>query len=527
MLGAFVGSAPRFYACSGAVTSDFLTTSHSTEPPQLTRDGVDGTADLLTMTIGGNDAGFSSVLKACISQKLKADAFNALIGPVARWLGLGHDPSCAHSDSFVSSVNSQIDNVFLPVKTTYKSVLSTVDPVNTSVIAADYPKLFPPSHDAQNCLSLSTILTNDDMDFMNTAGDRLDGVLQQAAGEAGVNFVDVRGTFAGHEICGDQGSYLNGISLASGNGGSCTWSCSGTASSRGSRSSARSTRTRRGTLTATRLRSPRSSTPRWTGHAPASPRTRCRCPIRRRRPRPDVGVADLTAPPVTPAAADCGDTYQAGQQVDVSGDGFVPGGAVQLVVTSPGLGSSGELQVGTTTADASGHIAAVVRIPLAATGFTQPGASAGTAFVDAIGDGSAAAHQDDVAMIGLAPHTSSCGAVEQLPFNGFTPPVANPPKVNSVNSGRAVPVKFSVPGSNGTLGDVLADGYPQSAAVSCAGPGAPTSGDPTVSVGGGSQETGDQYNYVWKTDRNWHGCRTLIVKLVDGTYHRAVFDFGK
>ena len=107
VLGAHIGSAPLFYACSGAVTSDFLTTSDGTEPPQLTRPGVDSTADLLTMTIGGNDAGFSSVLKACISQKLKADAFNALIGPVARWLGLGHDPSCVHSDSFVSSVNSQ------------------------------------------------------------------------------------------------------------------------------------------------------------------------------------------------------------------------------------------------------------------------------------------------------------------------------------------------------------------------------------------------------------------------------------
>jgi hypothetical protein len=528
VLGAHIGSAPLFYACSGAVTSDFLTTSDSTEPPQLTRDGVDGTADLLTMTIGGNDAGFSSVLKACISQKLKADAFNALIGPVARWLGLGHDPSCAHSDSFVSSVNSQVDNVFLPVKTTYKGVLSTVDPVNTSVIAADYPKLFPPSHDAQNCLSLSVILTNDDMDFMNTAGDRLDGVLQRAAGEAGVNFVDVRGTFAGHEICGDGGSYLNALSTASGDGGSCTWSVLGRCIIPG-------------------IPIVGSFHPNAAGHADGYAaafasfidsslnRTRAGFPVNP-LPLPDppattaipaVGVADLTAHPVTPAGADCGDTYQAGQQVNVSGDRFVPGSDVQLVVTSPGLGSTGELQVGTTRADANGHIAAVVRIPLAATGFTQPGARAGTVFLDAIGAGSAASHQDDVAMVGLAPHTSSCGTVEQLPFNGFTPPIANPPRTNTVNPGRAVPVKFSVPGSNGTLSDVLADGYPQSAPVSCTSPEALTSGDSTVSVGGGSQAASDQYNYVWKTDRNWRGCRILIVKLVDGTYHSAVFDFGK
>ena len=41
-----------------------------------------------------------------------------------------------------------------------------------------------------------------------------------------------------------------------------------------------------------------------------------------------------------------------------------------------------------------------------------------------------------------------------------------------------------------------------------------------------STEPADAYNYVWKTDRGWRSCRELIVKLVDGTYHRAVFDFG-
>jgi hypothetical protein len=143
--------------------------------------------------------------------------------------------------------------------------------------------------------------------------------------------------------------------------------------------------------------------------------------------------------------------------------------------------------LGTATADAGGHIAGVVRIPLSATGFTQPGADAGMVFLDAIGQGSAADHQDDVAMVGLAPHTSSCGTVETLPFDGFKPPVANPPQVNRVKPGRTVPVRFSIPGSRGSLHDVLAAGYPQSAPVSCTAPEAVTSGDPTVALG----ESGD------------------------------------
>jgi len=44
-------------------------------------------------------------------------------------------------------------------------------------------------------------------------------------------------------------------------------------------------------------------------------------------------------------------------------------------------------------------------------------------------------------------------------------------------------------------------------------------------VGGSSQTPGDDYNYVWKTDESWSGCRELIVKPVDGSYHRALFNF--
>jgi hypothetical protein len=37
----------------------------------------------------------------------------------------------------------------------------------------------------------------------------------------------------------------------------------------------------------------------------------------------------------------------------------------------------------------------------------------------------------------------------------------------------------------------------------------------------------DQYRYIWKTDKKWTGCRQLVMKLNDGTYHRANFAFSK
>jgi GDSL-like lipase/acylhydrolase family protein len=521
VLGSEIGLSPLFYACSGAVTSDITSTVHYTEPPQITRDGVDQSTQLLTMTIGGNDAGFSGVLKSCIEQKLKADAFNALIGPVAVWLGLGKDPSCAHSSSFTSSVDTQVRNVFWPVKLTELQVLSATDPDKTSIIVADYPRLFPTSSDDQGCTQLSFLFTKDDMNWMNGEGDVLDSVLQEAAGEAGVNFVDVRGAFAGHEVCtGDP--YVNGLSIASGSGGACTLTAFGHCIIPG-------------------LPIVGSFHPNAEGHAsgyaapmlglidsaadqtPAGfPKNPPALPDPPGQPAPtDVGVGDLNATPVTPGAEDCSDTYQAGQQVQYSGAGFAPGAAVQLFATS----AVGEVQVGTTTADASGAIAGVVRIPVGATAFTpDSSALAGTVFLDAIGVGSVAAHLDDVAMVGLAPRSSSCGTVETFDFAGFDPPASG--AVTQANPGRAIPVKFTLAGTNATLPDVLAADYPQSAPVSCTSPETLTSGTPTTSNATPSTDPSDFYNYVWKTDKSWRGCRELIVKLVDGSYHQAVFDFG-
>ena len=528
VLGAAFGLQPKFYACSGAVTDNITTTSKDGEPPQIQEPGVDTTAGLLTMTIGGNNAGFSDILTSCIEQKVKADLHNAVIGPVGIWLGLGLDPSCADSGSFVDSANTRIDNVFHPVKDTYKALLGQVSKTGTSVIVADYPHLFPDSSSEQSCLALSLFLTAADQQYFNTAGDRLDGVLQTAAGQAGVNFVDVRSIFAGHGVCGNGGAWVNGLSIASGSG-SCTFSAFGICIIPGFpplvgsfHPNASGHADGYAAAFESYIKSATNRTPQ--GY-PANPLA-LPDPPTVTATAADV-VQTLTARPVTTGTVDCEGTYQAGQQLSVNGDGFAPGASVQLYMTSPGLTPAGEQQVAQLTADSAGHVASTIRIPLTATGFTPSGSKAGLIFVDAIGSGPGGVHIDDVAMEGLAPHSSSCGTVEQLPFDGFYPPVANLPQVNTVQPGQSVPVKFALPGISATINDVLASGYPQSGPVPCSNPGSITIGDPTVSANGNaSSSLSDKYNYVWKTDPSWRGCRELIVKLVDGSYHQAVFDFG-
>lgn len=531
-IGAHYGMTPKFYACSGATTANITSSFHQGEPPQITRDGVDNTLDLLTLTIGGNDAHFADTLKACIGQKLKADAVNAALheamGRVADWLHLTKDPNCVHSSSFTDSVNQTIDNVFWPVKSTYLSLLSATDPVETSIMAADYPKLFPASHDDQDCLGLRVLLTQDDMDWMNGAGDRLDDLLRQAAGEAGVNFVDVRPAFAGHEVCGPGGSYLNGLSLASGSGKDCTWTVLGKCIIPGGPPIVGSFHPNATGQTvgygASFISAIDSASEQTSAGFPANP-----------FPLPDppsvttlpaIGFGDLTADPATVAAPDCEGTYQAGQALTLSGDGFAPGTTVQFYATSEGFGDPLELLVGEATADANGHASVTARIPLAASGFalSANGETSPVSLVvlDAIGLGSAVDHLDDVAIVGLAGHDAACGTVDTLPFAGFGPPVGS----TRVEPGRTVPVKFTIAGSNGTVTSVLAAGYPQSTPVSCTSPGEPTTGEAATLVGTPSATPGDEYQVNWKTDKSWRGCRALVVKLVDGSYHRAVFDFG-
>ncbi|HXV33986.1 MAG TPA: PxKF domain-containing protein [Gaiellaceae bacterium] len=112
-------------------------------------------------------------------------------------------------------------------------------------------------------------------------------------------------------------------------------------------------------------------------------------------------------------------------------------------------------------------------------------------------------------------------------FEGFFPPVDNPPVRNSMTAGAAVPVKFSLGGDFGL--DILAPGSPSSQSLACE-TGVPV--DPVEQTVTASQSglqfdaATDRYTYVWKTQKAWAGtCRRLIVELTDGSVHDALFVF--
>lgn len=149
----------------------------------------------------------------------------------------------------------------------------------------------------------------------------------------------------------------------------------------------------------------------------------------------------------------------------------------------------------------------------------------GTAAPDPCVSSRTGAPPDDVVVTVLTSHASRWNfgvRAATYDFAGFFGPLKALPEVTDAKAGRSIPVTFSLGGDQGL--DVLAPGYPRSEAVAC-GAGALVDGaEPTETPGSSAlayDAESDTYTYVWKTDRSWSGCRQLVVKLDDGTTHRA------
>jgi hypothetical protein len=112
-------------------------------------------------------------------------------------------------------------------------------------------------------------------------------------------------------------------------------------------------------------------------------------------------------------------------------------------------------------------------------------------------------------------------------FRGFFQPVDNLPVLNSVKAGSAVPLKFSLGGNQGL--SIFEVGYPKVSQIACSAGDPVTNLESTLTAGSSSlsYSTGEgRYHYVWKTDKAWVGtCRQLVLKLADGSEHRANFKF--
>ena len=114
-------------------------------------------------------------------------------------------------------------------------------------------------------------------------------------------------------------------------------------------------------------------------------------------------------------------------------------------------------------------------------------------------------------------------------FVGFLQPIDNLPMTNSSKAGQTIPVKWQLKDVAGNLISDLGTLAPNgltSGAVTCGS--APVDVIEELAAPGSTvfRFDGTQFIYNWQTSKPWvGGCRTLQVRLSDGTSHYAQFTF--
>ena len=168
-----------FWACSGAKARQALAGAMALAD-----------ADLVTLTIGGNDAGYVDVLVQCGLTRCNTAAFRAQRA-------------------------AKIDALKPTLETTYQAIATQAP--HARILVLGYAPPFPAGRAEQSCPGLRLFAGEQDM--LRALGVRLNATIASAVAsvaEDGVNiaFVPVAGRFAGHEVCGRKGPWMTGIKFS-------------------------------------------------------------------------------------------------------------------------------------------------------------------------------------------------------------------------------------------------------------------------------------------------------------------------
>jgi lysophospholipase L1-like esterase len=150
-----------FAACSGAKTADVLSGQVGS---------LSASTTLVTISIGGNDAGFTDVITTCT---------------------LGSDSTCVNrvnqAKTFATSeLPARLDNVYSTIKQRSPAA---------RVIVLGYPRFYKVPG------SCGVGLSDTKRSAINSGADTLASVTSARAAAAGFTFVDIRTNWTNHEIC--------------------------------------------------------------------------------------------------------------------------------------------------------------------------------------------------------------------------------------------------------------------------------------------------------------------------------------
>ncbi len=162
-----------FEACSGATVAGVTSGQLS---------AVNSSTSLVSITVGGNDVGFTGIMQTC-----------ALHGATACATAVDAGENTART-----SLPGQLDTLFASIR---------AQSSQAELVVLDYPDFY------QLGVWYCVGLFGSSRAKVDEGIDVLDGVLADAAGRAGATFVDVRGSFVGHQLCSGS-KWLHAVDLA-------------------------------------------------------------------------------------------------------------------------------------------------------------------------------------------------------------------------------------------------------------------------------------------------------------------------
>ena len=170
---ASLGLALTLRACSGATVADVTNTQLS---------ALSSSTAYVTVSVGGNDAGYADVLTECAQPAWMSNCNGAIDGA------------------------QYVINNLLPgrLSTLYSSIRAKAP--NAKVIVVGYPRIF----NGEDC-NAATWFSPTEESRLNATADLLNSRTSSAAAARGFTFVNPTSRFVGHAVC-DRTEWVNGLS---------------------------------------------------------------------------------------------------------------------------------------------------------------------------------------------------------------------------------------------------------------------------------------------------------------------------
>jgi len=183
---------PNFHdvTCSGAETPEFWAAQNVTpgpaNPPQL--DAIDGSTKVVTVQIGGNDIGFSSIVKDCIN-----------LDPTAT--------PC--KNKYVTASGDELNTRINATKPKIAAIIVEIHrrAPSAKVLMIGYPSILPDTGDG--CWPSVPILPTD-VAYLRGVEKQLNAMIYSAAANNHASYVDIFTPTLGHDACSSN-KWVEGV----------------------------------------------------------------------------------------------------------------------------------------------------------------------------------------------------------------------------------------------------------------------------------------------------------------------------